>query len=504
MEHIHWTEKSIEFENLIDDSTIKKPTLAQIGNKTIVVGVKIDGEFIMASPCKAYNDQFIPMEQEIVLSSKHQGIWKVISRVTSKKEDRIHRLSTQDIERIYIQDMKNDRLIPRLYICTKEIEVFDLIIHSNDLTVVDGQRIIRQMMRIEENVQFEICDIGEIEYTPTENELTSQDYIIVPKRKSRLLFAFRKTGSIDEEKLIRNRVLRSLYCVTKNEPYPRYFFLEVNEKPCDIHPIASEGSSELRYLHSTQNLFDYISSYESNISLFVKLLQGKVPRKAINSNGYMLFRRTLIGDKVPIYLIKDHVICLVNPDLPVEVKVPINRHRWHTLLDTRKAELKCMQLSLTLLSRDESEIYVTVEDDKIIANYLKSNDNPQQQQSSDRNEKHTDDVKIIRYSQILSSKTGNNTHLKQLTSTKNFSNNDKILSNQQKTKLTKSTPFTHSTSDKFCQNHDKQIKQNGNKNKRQHSKQDEKSHEIQQTIFQDKSILLSSSLSSSTFNKHKH
>jgi hypothetical protein len=47
--------------------------LVQIGNKEIVVGEKINGEFIMASPCKVSGDRFDVMEQEIVLSSKHTG-----------------------------------------------------------------------------------------------------------------------------------------------------------------------------------------------------------------------------------------------------------------------------------------------------------------------------------------------------------------------------------------------------------------------------------------------
>jgi hypothetical protein len=45
----------------------------QINNKAISVGEKINGEFIMASPCKVSGDRFDVMEQEIVLSSKHTG-----------------------------------------------------------------------------------------------------------------------------------------------------------------------------------------------------------------------------------------------------------------------------------------------------------------------------------------------------------------------------------------------------------------------------------------------
>ena len=45
----------------------------QIGSKAIIVGEKINGEFIMASPCKVSGDRFDVMEQEIILSSKHSG-----------------------------------------------------------------------------------------------------------------------------------------------------------------------------------------------------------------------------------------------------------------------------------------------------------------------------------------------------------------------------------------------------------------------------------------------
>ena len=79
----------------------------------------------------------------------------------------------------------------------------------------------------------------------------------------------------EKEKLVRNRVVRTLYCTTKNEPQKRRFILEVNEQPCDIRPIALEGSSELRYLHSTQNLFNYMLNYGNDTFLNVKLLRGK-------------------------------------------------------------------------------------------------------------------------------------------------------------------------------------------------------------------------------------
>jgi hypothetical protein len=59
------------------------------------------------------------------------GVWRVISKATSKKEGHIHRLTTKDLERIYKQDVRNERTTPRSYICIRDIETFELIIRSN-------------------------------------------------------------------------------------------------------------------------------------------------------------------------------------------------------------------------------------------------------------------------------------------------------------------------------------------------------------------------------------
>jgi len=49
--------------------------LVQIGTKSIVVGEKINGEFLVASPYKVSGDRFDVIGQEIVLSSKHPGFF---------------------------------------------------------------------------------------------------------------------------------------------------------------------------------------------------------------------------------------------------------------------------------------------------------------------------------------------------------------------------------------------------------------------------------------------
>jgi hypothetical protein len=137
------------------------------------------------------------------------------------------------------------------------------------------------MKHIEEDIEFEIIDNGEVEYTPSEGERTSYDYEMVPKSKQGTFLQLLLPGVVEHEQLIRNRVLRTLYCTTKGGGRKRHFILEVNEQPCEIRPIASEGSTELRYLHSTQNLHDYMLTYGNDTVLYVKLLRGNVNKNKV-------------------------------------------------------------------------------------------------------------------------------------------------------------------------------------------------------------------------------
>ena len=70
------------------------------------------------------------VEQRIYLRS-FEGIWKVVSKTTSKRDGLIHRLTTKDLESIHKQDLHNGRTTPRTYVCLKEIDAFELIIHAN-------------------------------------------------------------------------------------------------------------------------------------------------------------------------------------------------------------------------------------------------------------------------------------------------------------------------------------------------------------------------------------
>ncbi|CAF5180654.1 unnamed protein product, partial [Rotaria magnacalcarata] len=58
MDRIRWSEKSIPFGSIVNNPNVSKPALVLIGNKPIVVGEKISGEFITASPCKVSGDRF--------------------------------------------------------------------------------------------------------------------------------------------------------------------------------------------------------------------------------------------------------------------------------------------------------------------------------------------------------------------------------------------------------------------------------------------------------------
>jgi hypothetical protein len=98
---------------------------------------------------------------------------------------------------------------------------------------------------------------------------------MVPKSKQGTFLQLLLPGIVETEQLVRNRVLRALHCRTKGDTRKRHFLLEVNEQPCEIRPMASEGSTELRYLHSTQNLYDYMLTYGNDAALYVKLLRGK-------------------------------------------------------------------------------------------------------------------------------------------------------------------------------------------------------------------------------------
>ena len=109
---------------------------------------------------------------------------------------------------------------------------------------------------------------------------------------------------------------------------------------------------------------------------------GDPPVKAADYGGHMVLRTTLNGDRVPICRVDNLEITLVTPDLPVRVKMPVSENSWRSLSQIRAAELQCMQIPLALLSRHESEGYVTIEAEKNTTSYLQSNYNQEQRAST--------------------------------------------------------------------------------------------------------------------------
>jgi hypothetical protein len=67
----------------------------------------------------------------LCLTLTNLGVWRVISRSTSRENGHIHRLTTKDIERIHRQDVRHERVSPRSYICIRDMEAFELIVRNN-------------------------------------------------------------------------------------------------------------------------------------------------------------------------------------------------------------------------------------------------------------------------------------------------------------------------------------------------------------------------------------
>jgi hypothetical protein len=115
----------------------------------------------------------------------------------------------------------------------------------------------------------------------------------------------------------------------------------------------------------------------------------------------MVLKNTLNGDKIPICRVEDLEITLVSPDLPVKVRLPTkSEHQWRSLSEIRAAEVQCMQLSLALLARHESEMYVTIEAEKNTTNYLQTTYNQEERknksyQSSDVRIKHLEECEKV-------------------------------------------------------------------------------------------------------------
>jgi hypothetical protein len=132
----------------------------------------------------------------------------------------------------------------------------------------------------------------------------------------------------------------------------------------------------------------------------------------------MVLKTTLNGDKIPICRVEDLEITLVSPDLPIRVRLPTkNEQQWRSLSEIRAAEIQCMQLSLALLARHESEMYVTIEGEKNTSNYLQSSYYQDQRpmkshQSSEAVKKHLEECeKVFSTNTKSKSKIDDHSHL---------------------------------------------------------------------------------------------
>jgi hypothetical protein len=178
----------------------------------------------------------------------------------------------------------------------------------------------------------------------------------------------------------------------------------------------------------------------------------------------MVLKSTLTGDRIPICHVDDLDVSLVPPDLPVRVRLPVGDNTWRSLSEVRAAELQCMQLSLALLSRHESEIYVTIETENNTRNYLQSSYNQDQQaivsrQSSNTVKKHLEECETIFNGHTTKSKASND--LRSLQS-KTIMNDDRKMTrqlssnHQESPKITRiSSISSHPTSDKFYRKDEK-------------------------------------------------
>jgi hypothetical protein len=208
----------------------------------------------------------------------------------------------------------------------------------------------------------------------------------------------------------------------------------------------------------------------------------------------VVLKNTLNGDKVPICCVENRQVMLVNPDLSVKVKLPIDEHKWFSLPEIRTAELQCMQLTLALLTRHESEIYVTVEGEK------KTGSNEKQrlftsQQSSETIKKHTEERERIPHSQIWKCKSEEDLNVGQRKELKSDE------SKSQTPKLSRATQLFHPASDKFYRNDEKRLLQENFKSDRQCLEQGEKFNHSPRTIISEK--LISSPPLSAHHNKSK-
>jgi hypothetical protein len=184
----------------------------------------------------------------------------------------------------------------------------------------------------------------------------------------------------------------------------------------------------------------------------------------------MVLKHTLSGDRVPICRVENLEVTLVTPDLPIRVKLPTGDRTWQSLPEIRAAEVQCMQLSLALLARHESEIYVTIEAEKNAANYLQGNDDQEQlsykRQTAEKMKKRLDEREKSFDNQPLISKPTNAVRSEQIKAPK--------ISKQETPQSTKPLQLLHPASDKLYRDNATRTSQEHSKPERRHIDEEEK------------------------------
>lgn len=206
----------------------------------------------------------------------------------------------------------------------------------------------------------------------------------------------------------------------------------------------------------------------------------------------MVLKSVLNGDRIPICRTDDLEVTLVNPDFSAHVKLPIGDNNWRSLPEIRAAEVQCMQLSLALLARHESEMYVTIETEKNTSNYLQSNSNNDKREvnsrrSSEALKKHIEECQQLFERQLSASKSQNNGHRQTSSITVRSSLTDEKKSSKPlASKSTRSLPLSHPASDKLYRDDEKRASQEYPRSDRQVSEQKEKAKQLRPTTIRHK------------------
>ena len=190
----------------------------------------------------------------------------------------------------------------------------------------------------------------------------------------------------------------------------------------------------------------------------------------------MVLKHTLNGDKIPICRVEDQEITLVSPDLPVRIRLPVGEPTWRSLPEIRAAERQCMLLSIALLSRHESEMFVTIESEKNTTNYLQTNYEREQRallavqpsvaarSSSDTGKKHSDESDKLSGNNLLKSRVANDARSVPATihlAEERRNSKARLSMHQSSPRISRPSPLSHPASDRLYKEDEKRSMSSG-------------------------------------------